>query len=391
MKYLLPLLILISLNSEAKVESELSGNLEVQGRHAWNNPEAKDVFQNWDEADFYLAYGNLNGKLEFDNSRLEANWFARRSHSNLYKNDYLATRIYNFPNSLVARNLFKLEYKDQDRNGLTESVLNKVFYEWDYKEHRIAFGRMYVNYGIGEIFNPINPFNQPTGLTSIQQVAQGSDGLSFTYFANDKHTIHFYALGDKNTENYQNKFTKTLWVHGEYEVSDKLQINYVLGEDQRRAKAGGQVSYQGEEAMYFGQLLYQTAYLDNKASSNLWDALLGYDRQLSSKWHMRFEGGYQKRNEYAALGFGSRFLPTEYFAALALVDEIHPLVKLTGTFINDIKSGFTYFIAKSTFSLGQNIEADIFGYTPITKGDAVDNPAQKLVTTDLGVALRAFF
>mgnify|MGYP003574888585 CR=1 FL=1 len=391
MNYLLPLFIIFSFVAHAKVNSELSGNLEVQGRHAWNNPEAKDLFQNWDQEDFYLMYGNLNGKLEFDHSRLEANWFVRKSFSKLYKNDYAATRIYNFPNSLVARNIFKLEYKDQDSNGLTESVLNKIYYEFDYKEHRFAFGRMYINYGLGEIFNPINPFNQPTGLTSIQQVAQGNDGFSFTYFMSENHTIGFYALGDKYVENYQNEFTKTFWVHGEYQFSDKLQLDYVLGEDQKRGKVGGQVSYQGDEALYFGQVLYQTSYVDNKDSSNLWDALLGYDRQLDAKWHLRFEGGYQKQNKFAQVGFGSRFLPTEYFAALALVDEIHPLVKLTGTVVNDIKSGFTYLIAKSTFNLSHNMEADIFGYTPIAKGDTVDNPAQKLVTTDLGVALRAFF
>jgi hypothetical protein len=66
-------------------------------------------------------------------------------------------------------------------------------------------------------------------------------------------------------------------------------------------------------------------------------------------------------------------------------------VKLSGTFINDIKTGFTYFIGKSTFSLSNNIESEIFLYSPLGKGSSTDILAQKLITTDVGVALRAFF
>jgi hypothetical protein len=385
------LLILFLTTPLLAAETEFSGNLEAQSRHSWNNPEAKDLFQNWNQKDFHLIYGNLNGKVQFKDSKLEANWFVRHSYSELYKDHYVAPQIYTFPNSLVARNLFKLEYKNQGSYALNESILNKLYYEWNAEGNRFAVGRMYINYGLGEIFNPINPFNQPTGLTSISQVAQGSDGASFTYYVDDQHTIDFYLLADKNLAGYENKITKTVWIHGEYQVSEKLQVDYVLGEDQKRDKFGTQISYRFEEAMAFLQTLYQTDYLDNKPSQSLLDVLLGYDQQLSSKWHIRMEGGYQEQNKYQTTTFGTRFLPTEYFAALALVDEIHPLLKISGTLINDVKSGFTYFIAKNTFDLGHNSEAEIFGFIPVSKGQHISNPAQKLVTTDIGVALRTFF
>lgn len=394
-------LLLFSVPALAEIKSEFSGNIEGQVRHAKNNPEAKeDLFQNWNNENFYLAYGNINGKIEFANSRIEANWFTRYSQSDLYDPDpnffntdepYLATTIFTFPNKLVARDVFKLQHKKRSGETQLESILNKLYYEMELEENRFMFGRMYVNYGQGEIFNPINPFNQPTALTSISQVAQGNDGFSFTFFVSDIHTVQFLLLGDKSVEDYSGEITRTLWAHGEYQYSDKLQLDYVIGEDQNRHKVGGQISYRFEEAMVFLQGLYQSQDLKNNPTTNLVDVLLGYDQQLTAKWHIRLETGYQKENRFVNAQSFERFLPTEYFAALANVYELHPLVKVSGTVINDVKSGFTYFIAKGTYDIGHDMEAEIFGFTPVAKGDAADNVAQKLVTTDVGLALRAFF
>lgn len=395
---------LLATTSALALEVDFSGNIEGQVRQANNNPEAKEspLFETWNNENFYLVYGNLNGKVELGDSRIEANWFVRYSQSDLYNADphpspfvnrdsYAATRIFTFPNRLVARDVFQLQHVDQHGNQKTESVLNKLYYEWDYDEHRFMVGRMYVNYGLGEIFNPINPFNQPTALTSISQVAQGNDGVSFTFFVNDKHTIQFLLLGDKSIEGYDGQIDRTVWAHGEYQYSDKLQLDYVIGEDQNRHKIGGQASYQLENAMVFSQVLFQSQNVKNEPSNNLWDILLGYDQQVTNKWHVRFEGGYQKKNRFLNSGEFERFLPTEYFAALANIYELHPLVKVSGTLINDIKSGFSYFIAKGTYSITKSTEIEAFGFTPATKGDEPDNLAQRLVTTDVGIALRAFF
>lgn len=395
-------LIAFAWSAFAEVTSEFSGNLEVQTRHSKNNKEAKKspLFQDWDEENFNLVYGNLNGKIEFGTSRIEANWFGRYSQSDLYdpkptvlgpRDPYLATQIFTFPNKLVARDLFKLQHVDQSGDHQFESILNKLYYEWESEQNRFMAGRIYINYGLGEIFNPINPFNQPTGLTAISQVAQGNDGMSFTFFLSEKHTVQFLLLGDKSLDDYDGEIDKTLWAHGEYQYSDKLQFDYVIGEDQERHKVGGQASYQFEESLVFTQLLYQTQNVKNKPSNNLWDILLGYDEQLTSKWHIRFEGGYQKSNRFINPQAFERFLPTEYFLALANVYEVHPLFKVNGTIINDVKSGFSYFIAKGTYSFIENMELELFGFTPVSKGDEADNIAQKLVTTDVGLALRGFF
>ena len=403
MKIFLPLFLMISSSlAYSQVEGEVSGNLEAQGRYSNNNEEAKeDLEQNWDQENFYLFYGNLNGKLEFKGSRIESNVFGRFSQSELYQSPtgepYLAPTIFTFPNNLVARDVFKLSHRRESQNSLSEAVINKLYYEWDYEEHRFMMGRMYINYGVGEIFNPINPFNQPTGLTTIAQVAQGNDGFNVTFFVSDKYTIDFFLLGDKRINDYDGKINRTLWAHGEYQATDKLQLDYVIGEDQRRQKVGGQIRYNFEKAMVFFQGLYRSAFVDKEASNNLLDLMLGYDQQVTNKWHIRMESGYQKKNRFAfssassALEATERFLPTEYFVALANIYEIHPLVKVSATVINDVKSGFTYMIGRSTFSLASNTEAEIFGFFPASKGDETDNIAQKLVTTDMGIVLRTFF
>ncbi len=385
-------------------EAELSGNLEGQFRNSTNNDEAKKspLFQDWDNENFYLFYGNVNGKLDYGDSRFEANWFGRQVQSPLYESKpfgpqgtdrgaYLATNVFTFPQRLVARDVFKLQHVNQDGTRRSESVLNKFYYEWEYEEHRFMAGRMYVNYGLGEIFNPVNPFNQPTGLTAISQVAQGNDGFSLTFFMDDFHTVQFLLLGDKRIEGYDGQINRTLWIHGEYQYSDNLQLDYVIGEDQNRQKVGGQVSYQLEDALVFTQVLYQSENVKNEPSHNLLDLLYGYDQQLTGIWHVRFEGGYQKSDRFATATNFDRFLPTEYFGALANVFEVHPLLKISGTLIHDIKSGFSYAVAKATYSATKSTELEAFGFSPISRGDEADNLAQKLVTQDLGIAFRAFF
>lgn len=391
MKFLL-ISLLLTTSALAAVTTEFSGNAELQGRQSWNNPEArKDYFQNWKKEEFYLGYGNINGKVMYGQSTIEGNVFARHSRSDLYKGNYAAATFFNFPQKLVARDIFKLQHVHQNSETRDEVILNKFYYQWENDDARFMAGRLYINYGLGEIFNPINPFNQPTGLTSISQVAQGNDGLGFSLFASEKHKVDFYLLGDKRIDGYDGQIDRTLWAHGELQLSGNLEVEYVIGEDQNRDKIGTQVSYQLNDNLLFFQGLYQTPLLTKKNSRNLVDILLGYDRQLTQKWHVRMESGYQKQNSSTVTFNTERFLPTEYFVALANQYEIHPLLKISGTFINDIKSGFTYGLARLTYSFFDNAEAELFGYSPVARGTRAQNVAQRLVTQDIGLAGRYFW
>ncbi len=387
------LIFLISMPAFAQIKSEISGNAEIQGRHSWNNPEARDNFnQRWNEEDFYLGYGNLTGKITTDQSTIDSNIFVRHSRSDLYKNNYAATSFFNFPERLVARDLFKLQHVQQNDETRDEVILNKFYYQWQNEKIIYTAGRMYINYGLGEIFNPINPFNQPTGLTSISQVAQGNDGMGLSIFASDAHKIDFYILGDKRFDNYDGEIKHTLWMHGEIQFTRNFEAEYVLGQDQDRNKAGTQLSYQWGDNLLFFQGLYQTEFLSNIQSNNLLDILLGFDRQFSQKWHVRLESGYQKINRFASGPFSNdRFLPSEYFVAVANQYDIHPLVKLSGTVINDIKSSFTYGLVRMTYSFLENSEGELFAFIPVARGDEAESLFYNLVTRDVGIAFRFFF
>lgn len=374
---------------------EATGNVEAQARHSTNPQTARDfpLRQRWRESNFSVLSANLGLRAQFQESRAELNWFSRQANSALYQRGYVAPRIMNFPNRLIARDVFRLNYSRQDGDQQTDSVLNKFTYELDGDDSRFTIGRMYINYGAGEIFNPINPFNQPLGLVGATNVAQGNDGARASFFLSERSSLSFFLLGDKQLAGDEDKVTRTLWLHWEYRLAQSWQFDVVGGEDQKRNKAGGQVNYLMEDAMVFLQALYSSEYVDGNPSENLWDVMLGYDNQFTPLWHTRVEMGYQETDRELGLAptrFTGRYLPYEYFAALANSYEIHPLWKLSGTVIHDVKTHFGYGLGKATWSVMNNLECDFFVFSPLYHGNK-RTLVQRLITTDVGTALRYFF
>jgi hypothetical protein len=238
------------------------------------------------------------------------------------------------------------------------------------------------------------PSTNRLGLIAQSGIAQGNDGFKVSFFPSEASTINFYLLGDKRQEDFENQITRTLWIQGEYRFSESLQVEYVIGEDQRRNKAGGEISYVLGDGIIFLQALYSSAFINKKPSENLIDFVAGYDHQLTSKWHLRLEGGYQEFDEKLfsnnPLGLTDRFLPYEYFIAVGNSFELHPLVKLSTTIVYDIKTHFTYGIARVGWSVAKNIEWDLFASSPIHANKDEQNVIQDLITTDVGTSLRAF-
>jgi hypothetical protein len=376
---------------------ELSGNLEGQTRLLKNQVSAKrfPLSQDWDNSQYHLGAANINAKADFNESRIEGNVFGRYAQSELFGDGYLAPQFLTFPRRLVARDVFRLNHTRVDGDAQTDLVINKLYYELDGEDSRFVFGRMYINYGSGEIFNPINPFNQPLGLLSQTNIAQGNDGFKAGFFTSDESSINFYLLGNKNLDDYENQITPTGWIHGEWRFSENWQLDYVLGQDQRRNKAGGQLNYIWGDAMVFAQALYSSAYVNGKESENLWDALLAYDHQLNAKWHLRVEVGHQEVDDELVLSSpltaSERFLPYEYFIAIAQTYELHPLLKLSGTVIRDFKTDFVYGLARATWSIFNDVEWDFFVNAPLYWVEDEQNIPQKIFPTEAGTALRVFF
>ncbi len=384
-------------------KTEFSGNLEGQARWAQNPDVAQDppLLQDWDNEAFHLASANLTLKTTFSASRLEANWYTRYAASKLFKgkqpffpDGWLAARVYNFPNRLVARQLVDLTYEEQTKSDRVDTLLNKFYYEWDTAEARFALGRLFINYGQGEVFNPINPFNQPLGLAGQTNVAQGNDGARAAFFLSGETTLELFVLGDKQLEeNDDSTITPTGWLRLEHRFPT-WQVELVGGHDQKRRKAGGQLNVPVGGAMVFIQALYSSA-PDGEDGEDLLDALAGYDHQLNADWHLRLEGGYQEEEDDAALSpqtLEGRLLPFEKFLALANSWETHPLVELSATLIHDLDTQFGYGVARLRWSLYENWEWDFFAFAPVWEKRASEgNLVQNLITRDVGTALRVFF
>lgn len=382
---------------ESSLKFEASGNLEAQARKLWNQSSSKrfPLLQDWQESQFNVVTGNLNLKAEFSESRVETNIFGRYAQSELYGDGFLAPQLINFPRKLVARDVFRLDHSRQDGDAQTDLVINKLYYELDGENSRFVFGRMYINYGTGEVFNPVNPFNQPLGLASQSNVAQGNDGFKVSFFPSDDSSLNFFLLGNKNLDDYENQITQTLWIHGEWRTGENWQLDYVLGQDQKRNKAGGQLNYIWGEAMVFTQFLYSSEFTTNTPSENLIDAMVGYDHQLDAEWHLRVEAGFQEQdNEYVITDPASasdRLLPYEWFLAVAQTYEVHPLVKLSATVIHDFKTDFTYGIGRVSWSVVKDVEWDFFVNAPLYWVEDEVNVVQKIFPTEAGTALRVFF
>jgi len=294
----------------------------------------------------------------------------------------------------VARDVFRLNYSRQDNDHQTDAVVNKLAYELDGDDSRFTIGRMFVNYGVGEIFNPINPFNQPLGLVSSLNVAQGNDGFKASFFLSERSNLSFFLMGDKQLAGEEDRITRTLWLHWEFRPADDWQLDLVAGEDQKRNKAGVQINRTLSEAMIFLQALYTSELTNDDPSENLWDLMIGYDNQFTKDWHARVEMGHQETDQEVVAPAGSllsnRYLPYEYFIAVANTYDIHPLVELSGTLIHDVKTDFGYGLLRANWSVVENWEWDLFFFTPVYHS-AESNLVQQLITTDVGTALRYFF
>jgi hypothetical protein len=241
----------------------------------------------------------------------------------------------------------------------------------------------------------VNPFNQPLGLAAQSNIAQGNDGLKASFFPNDRLNLNFYLLGNKRQEDYENQITRTIWLHGDFRMGENLQFDFVMGEDQKRNKFGGQISYILGESMIFAQLLESSSLIDGKPSEQTSDVLLGYDHQFTALWHFRLELGHQERDqvllEADPAALGDRLLPYEYFIAIAQTYEIHPLVKTSTTFIHDFKTRYLYGIGRITWSVFNDTEWDLFANVPIYWIEDESNLVQKIFPTEVGTSLRIFF
>jgi len=389
------LLTTFTLQASAQIRSEFSGNLDAQAKGLKNTKTAKDLGQDWDSENMYLLYSNIKGRLIFRRAKLNINWFLRYSQSELYKDDYVAPRFSVYPNNVILRDIFKLEKIDEADGAVTVSILNEFNYEWGDDETVFNIGRMPVNFGEGYVFNPINPFMLPSAFSTLQNISQANDGMKFYIQSEKDFRIHFYIFGDKQFTDYNGQITRTLMFRGDWDYSDQVHINYILGEDQKRHKYGFEIRYAFDQGQVFAQAVRNSQRLDKEDASDngLFHYLFGYEKDLTNIWTGRLElGKFDVDNTYVEASYKQNFLPQKNFIALVNTIKLTDLVKVQLNGSVDPQSGFSYFHADVNHQYAKTMQFHVFMSGPMSRAkDETQFSAQRVFAGELGLGFRSIF
>jgi hypothetical protein len=396
-KYICTLVLLCSLPSfaQAKIKTQFKGDVDAQVKGLQNTKTAKDLGQNWNYETMNLVYGNIDGKFNFRKSSLNINWFFRYSESNLYKHDYVAPRFSNYPNNVILRNVFKLKKVDTSDRSITESILNKFSYQWGDNETQFTFGRMYIEYGEGYVFNPIDPFMLPSAFSTLQNIKQGNDGLKFYINSASDFRLHFYVLGDKQFTDFDGRITRTVMLRGDWDKTNQLHINYILGEDQKRHKYGAELRYSFDEGLVFGQAVRNSQRLDKEDPSDkgLFHYIIGYQKDLTSQLTSRLEfGKYDQDNTFTDANYQQNFLPQKNFIALINSYKFSDLVMFRVNTSIDTESGFSYIHADVNHRYDKALQFHVFFSAPMSRAkNETKYAAQRVFAGEAGLGVRGRF
>ncbi len=385
MKWFTLIIFLVSLSvfsdegSNFSYEGSVGGQLKTMNRRdespdRWPSPE-----------NFSLVHGSLNTKTQLDRARIESSFFYRRSASPLFETNNFTKELLVFPRELVVRELVDLNKNKNESNYRSDLLIHRLSYEKEWDTVRFELGRFFINYGLGEIFNPVNVYNLPNGLFVINDLSQASDGARTTYFYNENMDFVLYTLGDKDYTKVNHPINPTAMLQATWRYKD-WQFLATGGHDEEREKFGGEVSLRFSDYLGFAQVMYQS---ESPIEQSLTDAMFGLDRQITEPWHMRLEFAYQEQPKNQLIS--TRFLSQEYTWALAQEYELHPLVKIKPVLTFDPETYLLYGIFKASLSLTQNFEIEAFASGNLNSDPTAENTRQKLLTRDLGIRGQYYF
>ncbi|MEX0798066.1 MAG: hypothetical protein WEB87_04695 [Bacteriovoracaceae bacterium] len=387
-------LILANARATPNFEIEYSGNIELQAQELKNPKSARDLGADWEREEAYIGYANVDAKVLLWKNLVDINWFVRHSASDLYKDDNAAVSYFNFPNNVILRNVFKLQRVEETDTGVTESTLNEFFYEWGDEETSFTFGRMFIDYGKGFVFNPIDPFMLPLSFSSLQGVQQGNDGLKFLFDSESDLRLHLYLLGDKQFHGGDERITRTIFLRGDWDYSRELHINYVLGEDQKRHKYGLELAHDFGSGLLFGQAMRHSQRLDKQDSDadGLFHYIVGYEKDLTRNLTSRLEFGKRDRDEeYPEPAYQQEFAPFSNFLALNSTYNFNPGHQIILQGLLDAKTRFSYMKVAYAFKLSKSLSSRMFAQGVTSRPSDEEDLGQKRVPSAAGIALAGSF
>ncbi len=399
-KYILCILSIVTINSyaESDFDAKFSGNIDAQAKKLANPNTADDLGQVWENRreDQVMVYGNVDAKLTLFKNAVEANWFFRYGQSEIFQDEDLVASNYSlYPKNIISRDIFKLEFTEENTSTRTESIINKLSYSWGDEEASFTVGRMFIEFGEGYSFNPINPFALPLVFSSQKNIKQGNDGVKYLLSSDPKLRIHLYLLGDKQFTEYDGQITRTIFLRGDWDYSDQLHINYIIGEDQKRHKYGLEAKYSFHQGVAFAQAIKNSQRLDKQsgAAQGLFHYIFGYEKDLTDSWTARLEFGKQDSDSnYPEGDYAQNFLPQKSFISIINKYQATEKVKLTLNNSIDPKSGFSYALLDANYQVYKRLQFHGFFAGTIARAkDEVEYEAQRLLPAELGFGIRSIF
>lgn len=379
------------------IEFDKKAFIEVQRSQVRVSDLAQELGEESDSEVQQMAYGQVGFDINLWGHSIDSNIFFRQTQSYLIENKSNVTNYSLYPKRTIARDLFKMEHINETGEDRSELVLNEFSYDWGDDEVWFTFGRMHIVYGEGVFSNPINPFNYSSGFANTYGINLANDGMEFLIGKKDDLKLHIYLLADRSFNNYEDeKVARTIFLRGEWAVNPATNINYVLGEDQKRHKYGVEVSRKiTEQRKGYLQLVRYSQRLDKEEvyAKGLTHFLLGYQLEPNTRQAFTIEFGKQQRNTLDQSYDPINHLPFEGFAAISSRLSHSDKWSSELGFTQDTDSDYRFYKVSTTYDLGKFNNIRLFHTGPLTTSTSedLDYTSQRYIPTETGIAARAHF
>ena len=287
---------------------------------------------------------------------------------------YLQTEVRNriFWGSSVQQNPFFADYLRNANEWLNLSspwirqsdlvahtTIDRLFFDYKYKQLSMRIGRQRINWGIASIWNPNDLFNAFNFLDVDYEERPGSDALKAQYHLENMSSFDFvYAQTGINSSIYAGKY----FFNAKGFDVQIIAGNYKGGGTFGLGLAGnwGDAGLKAEAQHYVekpGLLLPQT------------NVTVGIDYMMSKGWYIN--GGYL----YNSLGISEpignwnfvdfrlsskNLMPTKHNYLISVSKQLNPLSSLSLTTIYAPQTNLLIAVPTLTYSAANNIELNMF-------------------------------
>ena len=394
MKALLILSTLFSFSSLA-LESGHDIQIDFQTKSLRQTEENKKLETNWNNDKVDLVQGNMQFDLSLWEHKFIGNTYFKIQQSELIRDNVSSISYSTFPEVAVGRDLFKAFHTKTNGSQEEYAVLNRFEYEWGDDEIRMTAGRMFIDFGQGKFFNPINPFNLVNPISNYSNTSLGNDGLQFKIQKNSELTFHIYLLGDKKFTDYDQKITRSLFIRGDWNITSSLHMNYVISEDQKRHKYGLELKKDFTDQYLFAQVMRISQRLDNEDPNEEGHlhSVAGYNINLPNNREFRFEYASNSYSKVEGESFYQNPFIFKQLMAAHLTESLTDKIDIKLTYMGMPDSKFSFFQIAAEYHFGKFISATWYNSGPA--GTASENHSlhdqQSSIPYEMGLILQGKF